>query len=241
MTTAQIKNWLIYAWEYPAEDKFEKKNGKFERTPLFANDVINIPGVADEATRYNLLNHIRSQEELTTQLLCWLLNNNRRFQEVFFYKLCNSVSYADAHIEAEKEFDNDGAKGTYDISLIDQNGRIICIVENKIEASFNDPDKRFRMDLHNGGCIGDSKDPQLPKYLASLCAKRNSASTSMTMVILSKYDVTKEEQFMWLKKHAQQNGIIINCIAWHDVVALLDKCLASNNATVEKEISEFLH
>ena len=55
-------NWLIQAWEYPPEKRF---NSKQERTEQFTQAVHDAPGAADIPLRDMLLSHIRS-----TELLC---------------------------------------------------------------------------------------------------------------------------------------------------------------------------
>lgn len=231
-------NWLIQAWEYPPEERFKSKQ---ERTEQFTQAVYDAPGAADISLRDTLLSHIRSTEEWTTQLLCWLLRNEPVFRNTLFKK-CDIELPASCIIEAEKDFYNQGASGTYDLSISTIEGEHVGIVENKLDADFNDDKNRFNPHSRTGGCVGDSKDPQLPKYLSALLAESNCSRASKFIVILTKYDVLDNPQVVWLRKQACQSNVKVGLLAWHTVVSLLDEyCEAEQNALIAREIKDFFH
>ncbi|MBO5766106.1 MAG: PD-(D/E)XK nuclease family protein, partial [Lentisphaeria bacterium] len=133
---------LLDLWEYKCEmcSAEKSENSDDETNSIKLMDLIRTRA---DATNFNFVEHIRSAEEFSTQILCKLLNDIEAFQLEFLQQIglfaeCNKENFNKLVVEAEHSV---GKSEKYDLSFWKEKKEpeekeLVCIVEVKIDADF---------------------------------------------------------------------------------------------------------
>ena len=212
-------NTLLELWEYRCEmcSAEKSENSDNETTSIKLMDLIRTRA---DATKFDYVEHIRSAEEFSTQILCKLLNDIEAFQLEFLQQIglfaeCNKENFNKLVVEAEHSV---GKSEKYDLSFWKEKKEpeekeLVCIVEVKIDADF--------------------QPNQLGRYYDNL-PKCEFGEKESGLATLTKYCVQHHQQ---VKDAKGYSGIKFNTLLWCDIIDLLAKY--QNTSLVQQAIELF--
>lgn len=212
-------NTLLELWEYRCEmcSAEKSENSDNETTSIKLMDLIRTRA---DATKFDYVEHIRSAEEFSTQILCKLLNDIEAFQLEFLQQIglfaeCNKENFKKLVVEAEHSV---GKSEKYDLSFWKEKKEpeekeLVCIVEVKIDADF--------------------QPNQLGRYYDNL-PKCEFGEKESGLATLTKYCVQHHQQ---VKDAKGYSGIKFNTLLWCDIIDLLAKY--QNASLVQQAIELF--
>ena len=210
---------LLELWEYKCEMcSAEKSENSDNETPSIK--LMDLIRTRADATNFDYVEHIRSAEEFSTQILCKLLNDIEAFQLEFLQQIglfaeCNKENFNKLVVEAEYSV---GKSEKYDLSFWKEKKEpekkeLVCIVEVKIDADF--------------------QPNQLRRYYNNL-PKCEFGEKESGLATLTKYCVQHHQQ---VKKAKGYSGIKFNTLLWCDIIDLLEKY--QNTSLVQQAIELF--
>ena len=215
---------LLELWEYKCEMcSAEKSENSDNETPSIK--LMDLIRTRADATQFDYVEHIRSAEEFSTQILCKLLNDIEAFQLEFLQQIglfaeCNKENFNKLVVEAEYSV---GKSEKYDLSFWKEKKEpekkepeereLVCIVEVKIDADF--------------------QPNQLGRYYDNL-PKCEFGEKESGLATLTKYCVQHHQQ---VKKAKGYSGIKFNTLLWCDIIDLLEKY--QNTSLVQQAIELF--
>ena len=210
---------LLELWEYKCEMcSAEKSENSDNETPSIK--LMDLIRTRADATKFDYVEHIRSAEEFSTQILCKLLNDIKAFQLEFLQQIglfaeCNKENFNKLVVEAEHSV---GKSEKYDLSFWKEKKEpeekeLVCIVEVKIDADF--------------------QPNQLGRYYDNL-PKCEFGEKESGLATLTKYCVQHHQQ---VKEAKGYSGIKFNTLLWCDIIDLLEKY--QNTSLVQQAIELF--
>jgi hypothetical protein len=210
-------NWLLDAWKL--EPKYYKVGKQFERSSKLENYPLPPAWLAGdenaEKVKKQLLSHLRSPEEFVTQILFWLLaardsHGQWRFQ-------CFRDKFMELYgINKVVRFEAEYSEGEdrYDLVGFDNDNRLACILENKINAQ-----------------IGDD---QLSRYWNKL---KNVPESVLGLLTLFNEDTNG--QVVEVQKLTQKGNCRFVRHFWHDIYSLLEEIAEEKVKNMLKTIFEY--